>query len=549
MGNFKLPGDLALIFFGVATWLLELLQRYWHWMPLLILLLLWLVFKTPLAGRALTSFQSRISELTTCPPVLSDTDRSYLLQHFEAQKNRFVRPVKAAQNLFERFWGTSLLGFSAFNTSLLIALIYPIVVLLMVWVVTGAGAVGGSQILPELTPLRRAGMGLLFLAFPFGCLYIANYLPLGLIRTFQTLRRFRGKNDSSNEAGQGAAYGFAVIVAVTFAGAFAVGVSVTNPGAGRFAIAFMLGSVFSFLGALIGTVASKGSSRGVGAAAGIFALAGAVIVAREDVGAFVVALVCVMSVTALAGYHYLELRCAKTTSRRGFICVCLAALALLMPGLLAVVWFPDFSKPDILSARRHVFLVLFFFNLAPLLNALSDWLSLAATRWFLARYQQKPSTGTWVVYLVLDVSLALLLTGLLYTALMAVLEAMQHSGWGVDAEAIRAAFLADPWNPAVSWLTWMGISNFLPTLLHLATVAAVLWMGVDGEEASFLKSQVKKLDSGQALSMTDAQRLAIFFTARRWFGRGIGIAAVGGACVQWGQPALTWIVRWPIWIF
>ena len=79
--------------------------------------------------------------------------------------------------------------------------------------------------------------------------------------------------------------------------------------------------------------------------------------------------------------------------------------------------------------------MLLFFNLAPLLNALSDWLSLAATRWFLARYQQKPSTGTWVVYLVLDVSLALLLTGLLYTALMAVLEAMAA---GISAIASNA---------------------------------------------------------------------------------------------------------------
>lgn len=144
MGNFKLPGDLALIFFGVAAWLLELLQRFWHWVPLVGLLVLWLVFKTPLAGRALSSFQSRVSELTANPPVLSDTDRVYLTQHFEAQRNRFVRPIKAVQNLFERFWGTSLLGFAAFNTSLLIALIYPIVLLLLVWVVTGVGAVGGS---------------------------------------------------------------------------------------------------------------------------------------------------------------------------------------------------------------------------------------------------------------------------------------------------------------------------------------------------------------------------------------------------------------------
>ena len=95
----------------------------------------------------------------------------------------------------------------------------------------------------------------------------------------------------------------------------------------------------------------------------------------------------------------------------------------------------------------------------------------------------------------------------------------------------------------------MGVSNFIPTLLHLMTVVAVLWLGVNAGDAEFLKNQVAKIDKGEALASTDAQRLAVFFTALRWLGRGIGVAAVGGACVQWGKPALEWVVRWPVWMF
>lgn len=404
--------------------------------------------------------------------------------------------------------------------------------------------------MPELTLGRRAGMGLLFAAIPLGCFFIAKYLPLGLLRTMRSLRRYRDDGHSANESVESVAFAVAMTVAFVFpfAVAFAGAAAAANPYTGPFAGAVAVAVTCAILGA--GALKVSGAQAGAGAQAVTFAFSGAVIFVGVGAGTSVGTAIFTTagSVIALSVYHYLELRRANMTSRREFFSVCLAALALLLPGFLAIVWFSDLVIPDVLLAEGFIFLVLFFFSLAPLLNALSDWFSLAATRWFLARYLAKPSTWAWSFYLVVDIALALLLTGLLYAALLAVLEGMQHYGWGVDADAIRGAFLADPWNPTVSWLTWMGISNFLPTLLHLATVAAALWLGVDGEEAKFLKSQVKKLDGGQALTTTDAQRLAIFFTARRWLGRGIGIAAVGGACVQWGQPTLTWIVRWPIWL-
>lgn len=142
----------------------------------------------------------------------------------------------------------------------------------------------------------------------------------------------------------------------------------------------------------------------------------------------------------------------------------LGAAAALTPRLAVEVAFVD--------AGDLAFVLLFFMGLLPVWNALLDLASVGVTRWLLRRYLRSGSGWVWMV--LLDMAVAIGLSALLFFGVLAMLKGMQALGWGVDAKELIRRFLADPTDPQVTWITWMALTNILPTLLHLGLGCAGL---------------------------------------------------------------------------
>ena len=545
LGDIKLPGDKAFVGLVVLSFVYVIAQNYWHWIPLLACFVYWLFLKTPIASRSLSSYSSRIMELTNSPPVLSDTDSDYLLKLKSAQKDWFVRPVIAVQRIFSKYWGKSPLGFSSFNMSLLIAIFYPVTLLLLLWMNMGNGRIGTVLALPDIPAGRRIVAAICTIATPLVCYFLIKILPKFIFEKLKVTLQFQKYFGGAGLRLQDFSYFLAFVAAVLVA--FLI--------ASLGALAFLETYVFTptlaigFFGALTIAVAFgvflAGNNRQTGISIILVTVVLSATTALSPSVKNSVILLCI-GLLVITVFFFYDFVCFSLSKE--YVGVLLGAMALLFSPLVCIALIPQVANANRLDANKAPFLLLIFFTIAPLLNAVSDWLSLAITRWFLKLYLRKPAAWSWAGYLVIDIAIALLLTGLLYESVLGTLAWMQSCGWGIDAHELRRKFLLDPWNPEVAWLTLMGFTNFIPTLLHLSAVVGVLWLGIDSKDNTFATQQQMKLANKQVLSITDAQRLVVFLTSRRWLARAVGVSVVGGACMQWGQAGLAAVIRLPVWM-
>lgn len=147
--------------------------------------------------------------------------------------------------------------------------------------------------------------------------------------------------------------------------------------------------------------------------------------------------------------------------------VTVVVVTLLMIGIAAAIFTPKYAvDSDRLTAGNISFILLVFFCILPVLNALFDWLSVGVTRLFLRRYAQRGRDSAWLI--LADMVLAVVLTVGLYAAVLALFWWMQRLGWSIDAAALIKRFRENPFDPQVSWLAAMAVTNMLPTLFHLA---------------------------------------------------------------------------------
>ena len=124
-----------------------------------------------------------------------------------------------------------------------------------------------------------------------------------------------------------------------------------------------------------------------------------------------------------------------------------------------------------LTSSGMSFVALVFLGLLPLLNAVSDWVSINATRAFIARMQAGASRGEVGRLYFYDFAIALALTLIVYAAALAVIWMMQRFGWQVDVKSVLVELRDNPWSGQSTWLLTLAVTNFIPTLIHVA-----LWM-------------------------------------------------------------------------
>ncbi|MEM7525521.1 MAG: hypothetical protein AAF360_17545 [Pseudomonadota bacterium] len=308
----------------------------------------------------------------------------------------------------------------ALNLVLLLAVVYPVLSLTLQWAATGAaGQVGEQIVIPsEPAPGPR----------------IATFVGLAAIAIFAMLAR-----RASSQARTAFWLGMMVIVAGAFAAAFA----------GAFAGAVV------FTGAVAFAVTGAGAFAGAVAVA--FAFTVAVAVAFTGAVALAVAFAgAVAFAVAFAGLVVQESLGRRTGSHA--LSLTIYCLTLLVTLALIVRSASEIATTQSGEAPRSLIL---FFAVLPLLNGLTDFLSLGLTRYLLRRGW--PLGWSWLADIAGAVSCLVLFAA---AAIAFVVDVTPQNGIPLiyldqlfdDIERAPEAY----W-----WLAFMVFSTLLPTLLHL----------------------------------------------------------------------------------
>jgi hypothetical protein len=337
------------------------------------------------------------------------------------------------------------LTFKSFQTYLALAIIYPLIILMIIYVITGQGKFAYWDFSDgDLSFFAR-------LAFMGGI--VLFYLAGRFVRLWIERSRFSEKTKD-----------WFIAVAIIFAGVFAIVGAFVIGVIGIVTIAFASAFASAFAGVFAGAftvavaVAVAFTVAIAGSFAGVFADAGTVVVAGTVAGVIVL--------SRRLGRHLNQ-------SHGGRIKVLLGGAMC----LLAPVIFLQFSDYSIAKRGVNTYLELLVPLLfLPLVNAVFDWFSLAATRLLLATHLKLDSKPKRLWLIFADIGLALALVPTLLIAVIATLQALE--GLGVYTNINLATIITSLTTPAASlaeylegnaqylWVFGMLFTTFVPTLIH-----------------------------------------------------------------------------------
>lgn len=362
-----------------------------------------------------------------------------------------------------------------------VALVYPLLVLWLVWALTGSGSLGTAVVLPVDVPaLQRWGVVATFIVtlalMVLGCSLALNREgTLGHLSTGPQPARTLAALLNSIPSTASALVGlgtfllpcvgtFISIFVFTGVTATSLAISAAVAGASSIAIAFSLSL----------------TRAGISAIALGLSLPLSLSLSTTEIGIVGSALaVGIAGAIALVSHNS---KPKLALQRRWFAISTVLALLLVTSAVTSLLpMLPHLGVPlksYALQPSSSSFFILLFFGFAPLLNGLSDWLSINITRSLLQRYREQARRGSvsgWQFH-ALDIGSALVLTVILYTVIVGVLLFMQRAGWQVDVREMMLALKTNPWTGSAQWLLLMALANLLPTLFHLALwLTAAAW--------------------------------------------------------------------------
>ncbi|MGD0762693.1 MAG: hypothetical protein ABR929_05790 [Roseiarcus sp.] len=382
---------------------------------------------------------------------------------------------RADQSWFIRLTGWDAKGArwtaEAYDTCLLLALVYPIAAVLVVWAIFGhVGVAERALNLPAEVPVWRRWVALL-------PVIVTSYLFWRSVRT-------------EGMAAKLCWYAVVVIVAVT---ALVLG---------AFRLAY--GGAITSSVAVAATFDVAGAGADAGSIAVACTIAGAVAYAIAFRGAVAVAIiVAFIGATVLLPSSALAVIWAKSKKRLG---VLLAIYSVVF--ILAIA-----ATPCVLSETpewKHVGSLLLFYGLFTLINAPFDWLALGCTRALLRRGLAR---GVWwpFAYALFDVvAAALLVAGLAFAMTLAAQTFDDFSALrGHDQARILPlsdlfASLETAPTAYENWWVWIVLfSSMIPSFLNLALAFFSFLRGLPWINAWILR----RMAGGKA--MRDGDRLAV----------------------------------------
>ena len=231
-----------------------------------------------------------------------------------------------------------------------------------------------------------------------------------------------------------------------------------------------------------------------------------------------------------------------TVSRWAAACLAIfITMAALVPALSH--WGLTLRK-DALAASSVSFILIFMFGFLPLINAVVDWVSINATRTFIARMQAGAPRGEVGRLYFYDVAVALALTVIDYAAALAVIWMMQRFGWQVDVKSVLVELRDNPWSGQSTWLLTLAVTNFIPTLIHVA-----LWMfgSVQSRDAD-TRAHIEQFlrDGGSSAPRQIAPTIVSMLRLQPWLERAmvlsltLALIPLFAICVPW---AADWLLQ------
>jgi hypothetical protein len=372
----------------------------------------------------------------------------------------------------------------AFDRCLLLALIYPIAAIFIIWAVSGdvGPAEAALRLTSDIAGSRRG-------------------LAVGLIGV-SIVSLWRGvRSVGFKRAMWGAGVGAGCAVAVVAGGSIVP-----------------LALVGAFAGVLDRTRAFAGALRGARSLAGAvgfgFGLAFTGPLPIVVALAFAVALTCGLAVAGLS-------KIAIQKQRQGaFLSLYLFAVIIICLGAATGLshfgtW--KFSGP-----------LLLFLGLLTLINAPFDWASLGLTRALLRRGLELGGWWPYVLALADALAAAVIIALLAITMVTGVQtfdHLAEHSG-GPTARVLPLDKLFDgmaaqPLTPEYWWVYALLLSTMIPSLLNLMIGGASLLRGIPGLPALLLRF----MPAGKAVPTFDRTWLALVLTCQVFVGAFLGIAA------------------------
>jgi hypothetical protein len=537
MNLFNISAGAALVF-ALAWWLLgagdlpNLFPRWgsvptvvWGTVPLLIALVLTTLAKLGLLqglfGTALADFRRGQSlpkdlELVEARLAQMDSVPSFGKAHHLTRADHLLS-----------LWGAGMWSGVGLQRCWTVAYLYPIALLLIVWGCTGIGRLGQAVVLPTNSDSGARWALLLGIAM------VATLAGMSgrLLLDGPMAARFP-RSMAWPWAAQLASHKLwrSLLVATLFGGALVSFILLRSNGTifGWIAILFSLAFLLLFPAVAVVPV--------------FFAVLTSVSKPVGGLG-FGVSLV-----VAFASFFYL-----RSENRPRFRMATLLVATLLASWMLPM--FPQWGIKPVsfaLDLSQAPFLLLFFFGIVPILNGLSDWLSINITRKLLARYRQSTRqharSGWW--FHAVDLGSALGLTVLLYAVTLAVLWLMGQWGWNLNLREIVTELQRDPWGGSSQWLLLMAVTNLIPTLLHMGLWLAGAARSQDSNLLLNLRksvADVRSAASGLAVrgkddhvvGMGQAQLFVYVLKIQPWLERitVFGLMVFAVALLGWGVPA------------
>lgn len=357
--------------------------------------------------------------------------------------------LERADNILALWVGREKWSLEGFDRCWRIAFLYPLAVLLLVWAFTNKVQIGTTDVLPQTHEAWRRWIVVITIAFSSAWVYggVSLTKKLDIVRHYLDNKGRIGKilSKLSNLWLDNLLFIFCLIGATTLVVTGSVIGSTTD-----FVIA-----TFGFTVAFVGAVA--GSFTFVGSVTGI--IAGAISFAINSAIGFVIAFIAIL---IILGQFIMISRLNKTQ----WVYIGAIFIFYFIVYGSTVYWLPQLTSTKELDVKNLPFIFLFFLGILPLLNGLADWISLNATRKFIEDMQGSNKAIAWLY--AWDIGIAFILTLLIYGGSLGILHAMQYAGWGVDVRAILVDLRDHPWGGQSNWFLALAITNFVPTIVHIA---------------------------------------------------------------------------------
>lgn len=474
-----------------------------------------------------------------------------VLQRLQIGSSVLRRGVAKTDDVLRRLYGPTPFGPLTFDRALSIAALYPICSLLGVWLICGTGSLGSTELLSPLPLGTRIelivatiGVALaatMFFRFSHNRAKVKNRCEGTWTRTgyrfpdetfFGNLRRdmclpLRHDTHSNNPWTEALILLVVAFLVFLFFMAEREPSLITDsfrdfwtrksPVGGTNVTAGSLLNTSIFAAALALTIAYFIS----GMLAGLIILLGSVLtilaVLPADQHALCTAAVwATFCVCCILYQTLINSRGGRMLVNVSRVTICMLLVALLPLTASALPHIYKLSEvPSVTwNADRPAFDLVLFTGLVPIYNAILDYLSVAITRTCIAAYL-KGSIG-WVRFWAVDVGSAIVLVVLACAGTLHLTRLMFELGWNVDADGIKAQFASDPWQAQTLWITLSGITNLLPTLLHLVLLLWGLLTAVLLRDSRVVGRLHESLKSGKALHPVDARALVRYLVLDRY---------------------------------